>query len=243
MLPPEWAVWPYIDTQCCETVLRLMKKCLIAILVLLVCSALNSCYTNYNQRLYEKYRSYTGYDLNYDKTLVNKTLKPVLYRAGKDWYLAGVSCDVSVIHSMPPWHFITFNWYDRNDTFPVYQPSSRVYYHKITPELAKSLQKIHPSKLRISDGEVASAMKRAGGQWVSRLPRGAKAVPAPSLDNAHWVLVDPPKTQAPWYIHTASVLTFVGMDMPYAVVCSALGVAAGVVASPVVLCKYVTDYP
>lgn len=217
-----------------------VNRCRRLIAMLALClgvSMLSACYTNYNQRLLEDYRECSGYDINYDKSAETAGLSPVLYRAGKDWYLAGVKCPVEVIHGMPPWHSAFSSWYDRNETSPLRKPGQPIYYHKITPETASLLLSPRAAKSKITDGMIAASMKKAGGDWVRRLPQGARAVPAPQLQNSasapHWVMVDSVKTRAPWYVTIASGLTFVCYDVPYSAACS----MAYALASPVLLCS------
>lgn len=200
---------------------------------------LSACYTNYNQRLLEDYREYTGYDINYDKSEESRSLEPVLYRAKNAWYLAGVKCPVEAIHSMPPWHSAFSSWYDRNETSPVRRAGQPIYYHKITPEMANRLRSTRPMKAKITDGMIAASMKKAGGGWVRRLPQGARAVPAAQLRMAasapHWVMVDSVSTRAPWYMTAAAGATFVCYDVPYSAICSVACAVACTVASPVLV--------
>lgn len=222
-------------------------RCLIIMLALcLGASMLSSCYTNYNQRLLEDYRHYTGFDINYDKGGRAPSQEPVLYRTqNNDWYMAGVKCDLEVIGAVPSCHTAFSSWYDRNETSPVRRKGQAVYYHKITPEMANRLLITHSYKTGITDSMIAASMKKAGGGWVKSLPAGARAVPAAQLSRSsvspHWVLVDTEHTDAPWYISAASALTFICCDVPCSVVCSAAFTAACSVSSPALLYLYLAD--
>ena len=208
----------------------------------MLCAAallLCSCYTNYNQRVLENYRTYTGYDINFDRSEGARVMEPLLYRSGKDWYIAGVKCGVEVVHSMPPWHSAFDSWYDRNETSPVRREGQPVFYHKITPDMARRLQNARPTKFRITDAMIAESMQRAGGNWIARLPQGARPVPAARLrmpaSAPHWVMIDSMRTNAPWYITTASGAVFICCDVPYSAICSAVYAVGWTLASPALL--------
>lgn len=221
-----------------------MKK--IACFILLLSTALlSACYTNFNQRIPEKYREYKGYDLYYGNENHEAVLPAQLYRKGNTWYIAGVRCGVDALFRIPSMHYWNSTWYDRHEYGPLLHKKSEVYYHKISPEVARRI--VASRNYRLDDSAMAEALKKGGGSWQRHLPAGAQPVPAALLKSAtmphHWVQVESSTLKGPWYIYPVTGLIFVCFDVPYSMVCSSVYAAYTVVSAPLRIRRVVSRTP
>lgn len=196
-------------------------------LFMLICagaSFLASCDTNHAQRVMEPYCSYVTAELDYREQGKGgmRRLPPVIYRHGKQWYIAAVVADLrrSALAD--------------GELQRVSKPTWR--YHKITPRLANHL--LNPyGKGDISDEFLSRQLTRAGGEWLPVLPDGTKAVSAPYLMAENrtiaWAAEDKMLGKVPWYAYPDAAFSFAVFDLPGHVINTALSLAASPILIPV----------
>ena len=186
-------------------------------------------------------------------------LPSVLYRCGQDWYVAGVRCKVSArdrhFHFInePPMEGVRFKMK------PL--PGSPVYYHKITADSAQRICSTRltdaPTEIvdllelqsdttsdrraRKIDKKVMKLwtkwMKTHGvelepnSEWISALPKGAVAVPAPLLELYGYSKQDAKFVSVSGDTHNyiLSGITTVVLDVPCSVATTAAFTAVAVV--------------
>lgn len=189
---------------------------------------------------------YDGYTMNYrDNNFPAQTaqkkqateLPPVLYRCGNDWYIAGVKSEFKD-GERPPFLPLPASFRDRHHFTPVRDGKpQQVYYHKITPKLARMLF-VPKRTTNVYSDRMCDELDKAGGGWLAQLPAGAQPVTSTYLSDANfnrpknWQYVEKDRrSHAPWYAWPAAGLTFVCVDLPLSVV----GSAAFIVLSPVLI--------
>lgn len=191
----------------------------------LSCCLFSACSTNNAQKLMEPYNKCTGAEFDYREIGLSgkRRLPAVIYRSGKNWYMAAETARME--------HSPLADAELRRVSAPVVQ------YHKITPRLANHL--LYPfGKGDISAESLRKELNRAGGGWVSSLPKDARPVQAPYLmaenRTVSWAVVDERAGKMPWYMYPDVAFAFTVFDLPgYAV-----GTALVVAASPFVIPLY-----
>lgn len=185
-----------------------------------VCAAalLSSCYSNVNQAWFRK--QYEGYQFDYvtDAPAGIRGLPPVLYRCGEDWYIAAIKSDV---HDHDPYVHCADEPFMERHRFELTQHFNRpVWYHKITPAMAELLLvSDQTTNDYFTSAHMMRDLRHAGGEWLPQLPAGAKPVPSEFFKYAK-VSVDyvrPLDTASPWYAYPLAGLTFLCIDLPFAV--------------------------
>lgn len=195
-----------------------MKK----LFCLFVVCLLSSCYSAVNRAWIEPHKEYSGYYLDYCESGKPRqagatSLSPLLYAHGSDWYIAGIACRFNSEPTMI--HSIRDGFYERRRLIPI--KPERVRYHKITPELAQWLMVSDEySYAWFNSATVQRELRKAGGEWLDKLPSGAVPKPAAFLKTSRLSLplVDAESRHAPWYTYPAAGVTFVCIDIPFSAV-------------------------
>ena len=190
-------------------------------------SMLTGCYTTVNQVWVP--REYVGYSLDYkgDDAKEARSLPPVLYRCGDDWYIAAVKS--SVIEISRPVHSVFDGYYKMHDFVLSPLPDYPIYYHKITPEMAANMQRSDQESHRwFSPSRVAGELKKAGGDWMKQLPPGAQPVQAEFLKYCRTSTFNVKEldTKNSWYSYPMAGLTFLVVDVPFSVAATSVTIAA-----------------
>lgn len=190
---------------------------------MIAAGVLSSCYTNHSQRWLEKHRVYEGYALPYKRSAHGAVqpgrLNPVIYRAGNEWYLAGIRSEYA-----GEWqnevHFLSDDFDDRHASLSALPGHRRIYYHRISPRSAATLcSSDAPTYL-----DIRSLIARGRGGWVPALPRGARAVHAPALGKCVYperYIERVARSSAPWYNYVGAGFSFVAEDIPLTICWSA----------------------
>lgn len=215
-----------LNGKCRAGVMRAWQGKARLLLVLSAAALLSACYTNVNQAWFRK--EYSGYLLDYSgEEKSGRALAPALYRCGDDWYIAGIK---SYVRDRD-WHVhAAWNSYEERHRFALTPLAGRpVYYHKITPGMAKLLMASDQAVYAQYTAERLKAdMRQAGGSWEPALPPGARRVSAAFLKHGHTSIshVEAVDTRSAWYAYPMAGLTFLCVDVP----CSAALTAVTTVA-------------
>lgn len=189
--------------------------------------ALSSCYSNFNQALLGSGKQYEGYWLDYhtDAPSGKHGLAPALYRCGNDWYMAGAKCSFEE-ESVGRLHSASSGFLERHTFTPKEEGKRQVFYHKITPEMAKWMMTSDQESWYWFDPvAVDEEMKRAGGEWLPALPAGAKAVPAVFLKycrSGSYYVSQVTDDGSPTLAYPVAAIVFLGVDVPLTIASSAL---------------------
>ena len=220
--------------------MMIIRRLCFLIPVMALCM-LTGCYTTVNQVWVP--REYVGYSLDYkgDDAKEARSLPPVLYRCGDDWYIAAVKS--SVIEISRPVHSVFDAYYKMHDFVLSPLPDYPIYYHKITPEMAANMQRSDQESLRwFSPSRVAGELKKAGGDWMKQLPPGAQPVQAEFLKYCRSSTPQVKKlgTKGAWYSYPLAGLTFLAVDVPIsAAELSVISVGTIVLIPPTILNMHV----
>ncbi|MCH5284511.1 MAG: hypothetical protein J1E42_02830 [Akkermansiaceae bacterium] len=208
-----------------------MKRRCTAVAAIMAACLLSGCYSNVNREWFEARTQYSGHELAYGLEGKDgvRSLPPVLYSRGTEWYIAAYRCQLK--DKSVPLHYAWDKYHERHQFLVQQRDVQRPRYHRITPELAAwLLHADEQSKRRFLPDALAEDFRRAGGEWLDTLPPGARAQSAAFLKFCKLspVVVDTRHVASRWYDYPAAGLTFLCVDVPFSIVSS---IAAGLLVS------------
>lgn len=199
-----------------------MARVYVLASMLLAC-VLSSCYTNVNQLWFKGKREYEvcWFDYCADKKGAVRSLSPRLYRSGDEWYIAARYSKYRDRYPDSCVQWVGLDYEERHGIAPNLQ--APIYYHRITPRMAEQLQRRNVNSLNCFEEKLLRKdIASAGGEWVPRLPAGARAVRAEGLSSNSSLLLVNETNHASWLAYPASWLTFLCVDVPATTISFAL---------------------